>query len=286
MTGANGQLGSEIKSLTAAYPEFRFTFIDIEDIDLTNQDSIRNYFADKDFNFLINCAAYTAVDKAESEEALSRKINADAVKVLAHIAAQKKIRMIHISTDYVFDGEFNQPIDEGAKPNPLSVYGVTKLEGEQHVQQILPDSYIIRTAWVYSSFGKNFVKTILSLARQREQLGIVSDQFGTPTYAHDLATAILEIIRSIAAGKQDRPGIYHFTNEGAASWYDFAFSVVNNVGLSCQINPIKTSEYPTAATRPKFSVLDRTKIKSTFGLKIPHWTTSLKTCLQRLAHDK
>ncbi|MBL0742207.1 dTDP-4-dehydrorhamnose reductase [Chryseolinea lacunae] len=284
VTGGNGQLGSELKVLSALYKNYDFTFIDVEEVDLTKEDSIRAYFADKQFNFLIHCAAYTAVDKAEEDTALAYAINAGAVKTLAEICVEKKIRMIHISTDYVFDGEANQPINELAKPNPVSVYGKSKLDGENHVLSLLSNAYIIRTAWVYSTFGKNFVKSIRNLASQRETLGVVSDQIGTPTYAYDLASAILQIVAAVHEGRADEPGIYHFTNEGVTSWYDFAYFLVQESKLNCKVQPISTAQYKTAAVRPKFSLLDKSKIKATFAVQIPHWSESLRICIEKLTN--
>jgi dTDP-4-dehydrorhamnose reductase len=277
VTGGNGQLGSELKALASRYP-FEFTFIDYAEVDLTDHRAIREFFGKNSFDHIINCAAYTAVDKAEEDKDLCKKVNADAVAVIAEMAKQQGSKLIHISTDYVFDGEFNQPVDENATPNPLSVYGKTKLEGEEHVRRILNDAIIIRTSWVYSTFGKNFVKTIAGLAKQRPELTVVSDQFGTPTYAKDLAVAIMSIITSDV----DQPGIYNFTNEGSISWYDFAVAINDHYGFKCKIKPIKTFEYKTAAVRPKFSVLDKTKIKKTFNIDIPYWSHSLRECLKNL----
>lgn len=283
VTGSNGQLGSELKLLSAVYKTFDFTFIDVEEVDLTQADSIRSYFAGKHFDFLIHCAAYTAVDKAEEEPRLAYAINAEAVKTLAEICVEKKIRMIYISTDYVFDGEANQPLTEKAQPNPVSVYGKSKCEGENHVLSILSNAYIIRTAWVYSTFGKNFVKSIRHLASQRESLGVVCDQIGTPTYSFDLASAVLQIVEAVAQGRVDEPGIYHYTNEGVTSWYDFAYFLVRESKLNCLVQPISTAQYKTAAVRPKFSLLDKSKIKATFALQIPHWSESLKVCIEKLS---
>lgn len=259
------------------------TFVDLAELDITNEDSVRTFAAKKNHDFIINCAAYTAVDKAEEEKELAEKVNATAVRILADLCKEKKSRLIHISTDYVFDGEFNQPIEETAKPNPLSVYGKTKLHGEQYVQSILSDAYIIRTAWVYSTFGQNFVKTIYNAAKQRPELNVVADQYGSPTYARDLALAILTIVDSIATGRKDQPGVYHYSNEGAISWFDFAYFIKEHFHLSCRVNAIRTSEYKTAAVRPKFSVLDKSKIKATFGITIPHWSQSLLECLNKLS---
>jgi dTDP-4-dehydrorhamnose reductase len=282
VTGGNGQLGSELKELSPTYPAFGFTFIDIGELDLLDETAVLNFFSKQHYDYVVNCAAYTAVDKAETEPDLCRRVNADAVRLLAVISRESKSRLIHISTDYVFDGEFNQPIDESAVPNPVSVYGKTKLEGEQHVLRELGDAYILRTAWVYSTFGKNFVKTIGGLAKQRPELTVVADQYGTPTYARDLARAIMAIVVSVSEGKKDEPGLYHFSNEGATSWYDFAVFIKDHYGFNCNVKPIKTHEYKTAGVRPKFSVLDKTKFKKTFGIDIPHWHQSLTECLNRL----
>jgi dTDP-4-dehydrorhamnose reductase len=282
VTGAKGQLGNEIQTLADQYKKFSFTYIDIDELDLSSEPAIRDYFASRSFQVIINCAAYTAVDLAEDNRELAFKVNSGSVKILADIAKEKKIRLIHISTDYVFDGESNQPIDENAKPFPLSVYGHSKLEGENHVLSLLPDAYIIRTAWVYSTFGKNFVKTISSLAKQRTELNVVADQIGSPTYAHDLASAILVIIESIFFKGNDKPGIYHYSNEGVISWYDFAWFIVKYYSLPCQVKPIRTEEYKTKAVRPKFSLLEKKKIKTTFGITPPHWHDSLMQCLQKL----
>jgi len=283
VTGGNGQLGSELRDLASKHPSFQFTFVDIAELDLLNEAAVRKAVAEGKYDFIINCAAYTAVDKAEEEKDLCRKVNADAVGLLASLSKEFACRLIHISTDYIFDGEFNQPIDENATPKPLSVYGVTKLEGEDLVLAELEDAYIIRTSWVYSTYGKNFVKTIANLAKQRPELGVVCDQYGTPTYARDLAVAIMSIINSIVDKRADYPGVYHFTNEGAISWYDFAVAIKDHYGFNCNVKPIKTFEYKTAAVRPKFSVLDKTKIKKTFALEIPHWSQSLRDCLNKLA---
>jgi dTDP-4-dehydrorhamnose reductase len=284
VTGGNGQLGSEIRLLANTFPSFTFVFVDIDDLDITDEQSVRKYFNDNHFNFLINCAAFTGVDLAETKTETAYQVNATAVKILAQLAHEKKMRVIHISTDYVFSGDFNQPITETDITVPLSVYGQSKLQGEQHLLSILPDAYIIRTAWLYSSFGKNFVKTILGLTRQRSELSVVADQFGSPTYAGDLAKAVLTIVESVASQKADKPGIYHYSNEGAISWYDFAYFINNHFGFPCIVKPIRSKDFKTAASRPKFSVLDKTKIKEVFAIDIPHWSESLKTCLARLSN--
>lgn len=280
ITGSKGQLGSELHRMAGSI--FQCTFVDLEEMDLADDKSIHSFFDGKHFDFIVNCAAYTAVDRAEEDSVLAYRINSDAVKSLAEICLAKKIRLIHISTDYVFDGSGNQPIPETALPHPLSVYGKSKLGGEKHVLEILKDAYIIRTAWVYSSFGKNFVKTIARLAKERDSLGVVYDQIGSPTYAKDLAGAIIRIIQEIESSQVDKPGIYHYTNEGAISWYDLAHFIIRYYKLPTRINPIPTEEYKTLAVRPAFSVLDKRKIKRTFGMDIPHWHVSLLQCLNEL----
>jgi dTDP-4-dehydrorhamnose reductase len=282
VTGSNGQLGSEIKRIASRSNHYNYTFVDVEEMDLSNDDAIFRFFSGKDFDFIINCAAYTAVDRAEEESELSYRVNANAVNTLITICLERKIRLIHISTDYVFDGNGNKPIAEDAAVNPLSVYGKSKHEGEKCVLTSLPDAYVVRTSWVYSTFGKNFVKTISRLASERASISVVNDQFGSPTYARDLAQAIISIIQAIESKLADSPGVYHYSNEGSISWYDFACFIVNYYGFSCEVNPIPTEEYKTLAVRPTFSVLDKRKIKGTFGIEIPHWHKSLVECLKEL----
>ena len=282
VTGSLGQLGSEIRDISIQYPQFDFFFVDIEDLDLTDTNTVRDFITRNDFRVIINCAAYTAVDAAENQKELAMAVNAEAVRGIAHICKEKSIRLIHLSTDYVFDGESNQPLNEDDETHPVSVYGISKLKGEQYVQSILTDAYIIRTAWVYSSYGKNFVKTISTLARQRPELGVVIDQIGAPTYARDLANVILDILTQVFSGKRDVPGVYHYTNEGAISWYDLAHFIVRHAGVSCHVKPIRSEEYKTKATRPKFSLLNKRKITETFGIQIPHWHDSLLRCLERM----
>jgi dTDP-4-dehydrorhamnose reductase len=252
-------------------------------MDLASDDAIFRFFDGKAFDFIINCAAYTAVDRAEEDSQLSYRINAGAVKTLSSICLDRKIRLIHISTDYVFDGGGNHPIGEDAVKNPLSVYGKSKLEGETYVLSTLADAYVIRTAWVYSSYGKNFVKTISRLASERQSISVVNDQIGSPTYARDLAPAIIEIVKAIETKSADHPGVYHYSNEGSISWYDFACFIVKHFGFACDVKPIPTEEYKTLAIRPTFSVLDKRKIKRTFGIEIPHWHQSLVECLKELS---
>lgn len=278
VTGAKGQLGSEIKALSSNSGH-SFEFIDQEELDLTNLNSIDAFLYKSNPDFIINCAAYTAVDKAEDEPELARKINADAPGKIAQFCQKNNTRLIHISTDYVFNGAFDRPIKEDDQPNPQSVYGKTKLDGERAINQLLDNAYIIRTAWVYSSFGNNFVKTMLRLGKEKSELNVVSDQIGSPTYARDLAEAILGIIQEIKTGN-DLPGVYHYSNEGVCSWYDFASEIIRLAGLGCNVKPIPTLEFPTKAKRPEYSVLDKNKIIKQFNLKLPEWKASLSDCLE------
>lgn len=274
VTGAKGQLGSEINYLSNEY-NFDFVFADIDELDLTKTELIQPFLSSISPDFIINCAAYTAVDKAEDEPELARSINAETPKEIAKYCKISGCRLIHISTDYVFDGNFDRPIREDDKPNPTSVYGKTKLDGEKTIQSILTNSYIIRTSWVYSEFGNNFVKTMIRLGSEREELNVVSDQFGTPTWARDLAHCILVIISHIENGN-DQPGIYHYSNDGEISWYDFAVEIMNQHSLSCKVNPITSDQFPTKARRPKYGVLDKSKIKTNYNCRIPNWKVSLK----------
>ncbi len=280
VTGSKGQLGSEIKNLTPAYPGFQFEFIDIDELDLTDTEAVNDFFKQRHFDFCINCSAYTAVDKAEDEKERAMKVNFTAVKNLAHILAGKKSFFIHISTDYVFDGKNHKPYLETDPTSPQSVYGFSKLKGEEAVLESGVDAIIIRTSWLYSGYGNNFVKTILRLAKERNTLTVVADQVGTPTYAGDLARAILEIIDS----NKLKPGkdIYHFSNEGVTSWFDFARAIVDESGFTCKVTPIETKDFPTKATRPFYSVLNKRKIKQDFNILIPYWRDSLKVVLNKL----
>ena len=287
VTGANGQLGSEFHQLSGLYSNYTFTFISRNELDLSNSDAIQHWFVDKTFDVIINCAAYTAVDKAESEQALAREINTTAVDTLARIAKEKDSSLIHISTDYVFDGKNFKPYCETDPTNPQGVYGQTKLEGEQAMLAINPaKSIIIRTSWVYSSFGNNFVKTILRLGKEREELGVIYDQVGTPTYARDLAQAILSIIQHPILKAKKSTEIYHFSNEGVCSWYDFALSIFELSDIHCTVKPIETLDYPTPAKRPHYSLLNKAKIKNTFDIIIPYWKDSLQECLGVLKGNK
>lgn len=279
VTGASGQLGSEIRAQQKAH---HFTYVDTGEMDLSSEVSIRSYFENRKFDIIINCAAYTAVDKAEDEPELAYAVNAHAVSILADICARDKTRLIHISTDYVFDGSGNTPLTEETPTNPINVYGKSKLEGERHVRNKLNDAYIIRTSWLYSVYGKNFVKTIANLARERESLNVVYDQVGTPTNARDLADVIMKIIDNVHSGQNDVPGVYHYSNLGVTSWYDLAQSIVDYYKLDCLINPIRSEQYRTRATRPKFSVFDKGKIRDHLKVSIRHWHAGLTECLKEL----
>ena len=287
VTGSNGQLGSELHKLSELHSDYTFTFISRQEQDLSDSEAIQTWFHDKSFDVIINCAAYTAVDKAESEQDLARTINATAVGTLASIAKEKISTLIHISTDYVFDGKNFKPYRETDPTNPQGIYGQTKLEGEQAMLAINPaKSIIIRTSWVYSSFGNNFVKTMLRLGKEREELGVIFDQVGSPTSARDLAQAILSIIQHPKLSAQEDTEIYHFSNEGVCSWYDFAKTIFQFSAISCLVKPIETLEYPTPAKRPHYSVLNKAKIKDTFDITIPYWKDSLQNCLDVLKGNK
>jgi dTDP-4-dehydrorhamnose reductase len=287
VTGANGQLGNELRELSVLYTDYTFFFVGISDLDLSNTDDIRTYFVDNTIDVIINCAAYTAVDKAESEQALANAINATAVDTLARIAKEKAISLIHISTDYVFDGKNSKPYRETDAPHPQGVYGQTKLDGEEAMLAINPaKSIIIRTSWLYSSFCNNFVKTMLRLGKEREELGVIYDQVGTPTYARDLAQAILSIIQHPNLNAQKSTEIYHFSNEGVCSWYDFALAIFELSDIHCTVKPIETLDYPTPAKRPHYSLLNKAKIKNTFDITIPYWKDSLHVCLGVLKGNK
>lgn len=278
VTGAHGQLGTELNFLTSLSEANNFVFADRNSLDITDAKSITELLQKEKFFAVINCAAYTAVDKAESEREQAHTINAVAAGQLAVAAKQTNTRFVHFSTDFVFDGKGSTPYTEGDKTNALSVYGKSKLAGEELVLENNPEALIIRTSWLYSSFGNNFLKTILRLAQERDQLRIIFDQTGTPTYARDLATAVLTIVLA----DEWKPGVYHYSNEGTASWYDFAVAITQIAGLRTKILPIETVEYSTPAERPKYSVLNKKKIKTTFDIEIPYWRDSLQHCIALL----
>jgi dTDP-4-dehydrorhamnose reductase len=286
VTGMHGQLGREIAEIAPSFGSFDFTFLDRVLLDLSNMEAIKNYFEMNQFDVIINAAAYTAVDKAEEDATLSKIINTDAVKILAEIAKESATQLIHISTDYVFDGKNYRPYIESDPTNPQGVYGATKLSGEDAMLAIDPtNSVIIRTSWLYSSFGDNFVKTMLRLSVERDELGIIFDQVGTPTYARDLAGVILN---GIYNSKFNSKGceLYHYSNEGVCSWYDFAKAIFELSERSCKVNAIETKDYPTPAKRPHYSVLNKAKIKSKLGVSIPYWKDSLLECLTIIEKDR
>ncbi len=280
ITGANGQLGNEMQKLLKNDKYFCSHFTDVDELDITDLKAIEKFTFTNNIDYIINCAAYTAVDLAEENQEICDKINHIAVENIAKAACKVNAKVIHISTDYVFDGKSYNPYNESDCTNPQSVYGMTKLKGEESLSKILPnDNIIIRTAWLYSSYGKNFVKTMLNLGRTKSTLNVVADQIGTPTYAGDLANIIYQII----TGDIWIPGTYHFSNEGVCSWYDFTKMIHKIAGITeCTVNPISTEEYPTKAIRPAYSVLSKRKIKDTFNLNIPHWVDSLEKCIKAL----
>lgn len=288
VTGANGQMGQELQALTTQFSTFDFIFTDVAELDITNEDEVIRFFEKHRFQYCINCAAYTAVDKAETDENLARLVNVEGVKNLSLACDKFQGQLIHLSTDYVYHNQQNTPFKEGDATNPQSVYAATKLAGDQMALQQLPSSMIIRTSWVYSSFGHNFVKTMLRLGKERDQLGIIFDQIGTPTYAHDLALAILTIIKKVATQQiqaSSLAGVFHYSNEGVTSWYDFAKAIFRITNIECEVKAIETKDYPTPAKRPPFSLLNKHKIKEAFGLEIPHWEESLARCIQKIHQD-
>ena len=280
VTGANGQLGSEMRKLGAVSPN-EYIFTDVAELDITDKAAVMAFAEQTKIDVIVNCAAYTNVDKAEDDEATAELINATAVRNLAEVAKAQDATLFHVSTDYVFGAEGNTPRSEDMPTNPLGVYGTTKLHGEQAIQEVGAKAIIIRTAWLYSEFGNNFLKTMLRLTAEKESLNVVFDQVGTPTYAGDLALVIFSIIEgNIYIGNE---GTYHFSNEGVCSWYDFATEIAIAAGHeSCNIQPCHSSEFPSKVIRPPYSVLDKTKIKKTFGVDIPHWRDSMLYCLERL----
>ncbi len=284
ITGGNGQLGKSLHSIKNKFKSFEFIFTDVDELDVCSREQLIEFTKSNAINYLINCAAYTAVDKAEHEQTLSRKLNAEAVRNIGIVAKENNFRVIHISTDYVFDGKAFKPYSENDLALPESFYGQTKLLGEKYLIENQPDSMVFRTAWLYSEFGSNFVKTMIKLGNERDELKVVSDQVGSPTYAVDLAESILTIIDQIE--KSIKPfiaGIYHFSNEGVCSWYDFTINIHQMMGISCRVSPIESKDYPTAAPRPFYSVLNKNKLKTTYKIEIPYWRISLEKCLRKLA---
>ncbi len=278
ITGANGQLGNEMRVLAAENPRLTYFFTDVQELDICNEQTVSDFVTEHEIDVIVNCAAYTAVDMAEDNRELCNKLNNLAPGYLARAAQSRGAAMIQVSTDYVFDGTGHVPYTEDLPTCPASVYGDTKLAGEQNVMENCDKAVVIRTAWLYSIYGNNFVKTMIRLGRERENLGVIFDQVGTPTYANDLARAIYAIIN-----KGVIRGIYHFSNEGVCSWYDFTVAIHRLAGITtCCVKPLHTADYPTKAARPHYSVLDKTKIKTTFELEIPHWEASLQRCIAQL----
>ena len=278
VTGCNGQLGNEMQLLEASHPEHSFYNTDVEELDITDREAIMAFVEHNQIDGIVNCAAYTAVDKAEDNQSLCDLLNHVAPGYLAEAIEKRGGWLIQISTDYVFDGTQHTPYIETDPVCPNSVYGRTKLAGEEAVLKACSRAMIIRTAWLYSTFGNNFVKTMIRLGKEKPELGVIFDQVGTPTYARDLAVAIFAVIE-----KSVNTGVYHFSNEGVISWYDFTKAIHRIAGISdCHVRPLHTSEYPTAAARPHYSVLDKTKIKQAYGIEIPYWEESLKECIEKL----
>ena len=276
VTGADGQLGVALRKSTVGIDGLTFYFTDIDTLDICDKSQMREFIQSRHIDIIINCAAYTAVDRAEDEPDICALINCDALRSIGELATETKTRVIHISTDYVFDGNGTRPYNETDATYPVSVYGKTKLAGEQALLSACENAIILRTAWLYSMTGVNFVKTMLRLGTERSTLNIVADQYGTPTYAADLA----EVIKTILTSNRFIPGVYHYTNAGVCTWYDFAVKIFELTGIRCNVNPITTAEYPTHATRPAYSVLDKTKIIETFNIQIPTWEDSLAKCLR------
>ena len=277
VTGANGQLGWELSRLSTSYPKYQFIFVDRTIVDLSKPESIQSVLDTYQPDVIINTAAYTAVDKAETEKELAYTVNAKSVEVMAAYAALKHIPFISFSTDYVFTGTATEPYTTETTIAPLNYYGSTKADGESLAIAANPDTIIIRTSWVFSSHGNNFVKTMMRLMKERDSLNVVSDQKGRPTYAKDLAITTMKMIEAIDAGKKIK-GIYHFANQGETTWFDFAKKIQSVAGLTCEVNPIQTADFPTPAKRPAYSVLDTTKIEQDLGIQIPYWESALQAC--------
>lgn len=283
VTGSNGQLGSELQLIAPQMHNAEFVFTDVDTLDICDKEAIEQFVAGKSFDFIVNCAAYTAVDKAEEDEEKCFAINCEAIRNIGEVAATQGIKVIHISTDYVFDGSANIPYSENARINPKTVYGKSKALGESELKRVCLDAVIIRTSWLYSVYGNNFVKTMMKLGKERDELKVVFDQIGSPTNAADLAAAILHIIElTIKNENSFKTGVYNYSNEGVCSWYDFAIAIHRLAGINCRVEPIESKEYPAKTPRPFYSVLNKAKIKATFGIAIPHWETSLSACVEKL----
>ncbi|MBO1922997.1 dTDP-4-dehydrorhamnose reductase [Thiomicrorhabdus sp. 6S3-12] len=297
VAGKSGQLGQSIHKIASAYPQFEFIFTGREELDFSSAESMTTFFRDKHFDVIINCIAYTSVDQAESDPALADQVNHLAVKKLAELAKAQCAFLIHVSTDYVFNGQNFKPYIENNPVDPLGVYGHSKLKGERAVQAVNPHGCIIRTSWLYSEFGNNFVKTMLRLGQARDSLDVIFDQVGSPTYAEDLARMILRVAHVIVVEarqsiqleddscNQRLVDVYHFSNEGVCSWYDFAKAIFELSGTQCSVMPIETKDYPVPATRPHYSVMNKAKIKQAFALDIPYWRDSLRSCLNQIEQN-
>lgn len=278
ITGANGQLGNEMRTVATEYVAHTYFFTDVEELDITDELSVRRFMDDNQIDMVVNCAAYTAVDAAEDNRELADKLNNIAPGYLAVAAQSRNASMIHVSTDYVFNGTNHIPYTEDEPTCPASIYGFTKLAGEENVLNKCDKVAVVRTAWLYSVYGNNFVKTMIRLGRERDTLGVIFDQIGTPTYANDLARAIFALINHGVVR-----GVYHFSNEGVCSWYDFTKAIHRIAGITgCKVRPLHTAEYPAKAPRPQYSVLDKTKIKETYNIEIPYWEESLERCIKQL----
>ena len=283
ITGSNGQLGSEIKELASNYKKLDFVFKDLPELDICDFEALQAFISDYSINTVINCAAYTAVDKAEDDPEIAKKVNSNGVLNLVNALQTVNGKLIHISTDYVFDGNHFLPYKESDAVSPIGVYGETKRAGELAVINSAIDAIVIRTSWLYSSYGNNFVKTMLRLGNEKENLGVIFDQVGTPTYARDLARTCLEILCVDSSVNISNNGnLYHYSNEGVASWYDFALLIMELGGESCKVKPIQTKDYPTLAKRPHYSVLNKSKMKTDFNIEIPYWRESLKDCIEKI----
>lgn len=283
VTGANGQLGKELREFSSLHTGLDFVFLSREDLPIEQFELVRNYFNTLKPVYCINCAAYTAVDKAESEKDLAFLINGEAVGVLAAVCKEHNTKFVHVSTDYVFNGEATYPYTENFPTGPINVYGASKLEGEKQAMELNPDSLIIRTSWLYSSFGKNFVKTMMKLMNEKDEIKVINDQLGSPTNAEDLAETIFNIIGFCHSQIYNwEPGIYNFSNKGIITWYDFAKAIKEIINSPCSIKPISTAEYPTPAKRPAYSVLDKTKILKTYGVQLKDWKKSLAICIEKI----
>jgi len=278
ITGAGGQLGNEMRNVLDGNAAYDVIYTDVAELDITDAAAVQAMVRNEHVDVIVNCAAFTAVDAAEDAVELCTRLNVEAPANLATAARDVGAHLIHISTDYVFDGTQCRPYREDDPTCPASVYGSTKLAGEDRIREILPDAVIIRTAWLYSQYGKNFVKTMLRLGTERDSLRVVFDQVGSPTWAHDLALAVKTVIDA----PQWHAGLYHYSNEGVISWYDFTIAIHRIAGITCDVQPCLSNEYPTRATRPHYSVLDKSKFKATFGVTIPYWATSLETCVKQL----